>query len=351
MSKATPSYRKHKVSGQAVVTINGKDHYLGPHGTKASKLEYDRLIAEWLGNGRNVPFADKHAELTVAEVMAAYLRWAKAYYRQSSEPQNIVYAFRPLKELYSRTSAVAFGPLALKAVRQRMIADGICRTEINKRIGRRIKRAFRWAVENELLPPSVFHGLQAVRGLTRGPSDARESSPVKPVPEALVDAIEHFVMPQVWAIIQLQRVTGMRPGEVTIMRTCDIDTSGKIWLYAPPRHKTGYHGHRRQIYLGPRAQAILVPWLKMELDAFLFSPREAMEVWRAERTRSRRTPLSCGNRVGTNRQRNPASISWPAIIPTPTNSRFTFWPPSPNTKPNKSASGRKQPCPPQSVAA
>src|SRR6478609_8109142 len=47
-----PSYCKHRASGQAVVTLCGQDFYLGPHGTKASKLEYDRLIAEWLARGR-----------------------------------------------------------------------------------------------------------------------------------------------------------------------------------------------------------------------------------------------------------------------------------------------------------
>jgi hypothetical protein len=44
--QALPKYRKHKASGQAVVTLNGVEHYLGPHGTKASKTRYDRLIAE-----------------------------------------------------------------------------------------------------------------------------------------------------------------------------------------------------------------------------------------------------------------------------------------------------------------
>ena len=46
-----PKYRKHKPSGQAVVTLDGHDFYLGPHGTKASHLEYDRLIGEWIQNG------------------------------------------------------------------------------------------------------------------------------------------------------------------------------------------------------------------------------------------------------------------------------------------------------------
>ncbi len=49
-----PKYRKHRTSGQAVVTIAGKDHYLGPHGTKASRMLYDRLVAEYLSAGRHV---------------------------------------------------------------------------------------------------------------------------------------------------------------------------------------------------------------------------------------------------------------------------------------------------------
>jgi hypothetical protein len=46
--KALPSYRKHRSSGQAVVTLNGRDIYLGTHGTQASRIEYDRLTGEWL---------------------------------------------------------------------------------------------------------------------------------------------------------------------------------------------------------------------------------------------------------------------------------------------------------------
>jgi hypothetical protein len=44
---AAPKYRKHNASGQAIVTIQGKDHYLGPYGAAASKREHDRLVAEW----------------------------------------------------------------------------------------------------------------------------------------------------------------------------------------------------------------------------------------------------------------------------------------------------------------
>jgi hypothetical protein len=50
-------YRKHRASGQAVVSINGRELYLGPHGAKAGKLAYGRAIAEWLASRRWAPVA------------------------------------------------------------------------------------------------------------------------------------------------------------------------------------------------------------------------------------------------------------------------------------------------------
>jgi integrase len=303
-----PAYRKHKSSGQAVVTLNGRDHYLGPHGSAASRKEYDRLVGEWVSNGRTSPQVADDA--TIVEVLLAYLRFAKKYYGDSGEYENMIYALKPLRAAYGKLPAAEFSPLKLKAIQEKLIdatekVDGVskrllCRNEINKRIGR-IKRFFAWGVENELVPPHVLHGLRAVRGLARGRSEARESAPVKPVPEAFVDAIESNVSPQIWAMVQLQRFTGCRPGEVVGMRTCDIDTSGKVWIHAPKEHKNTWRGHERRIYLGPRAQKILKPWLRTDLRAPLFQPREA-EAWHRERrNKARKTPATCGNRIGTNR--------------------------------------------------
>ena len=181
-------------------------------------------------------------------------------------------SFRLLRELYGHTLASEFGPLALKTVRQAMIDAKLSRTEINRRVGR-IVRAVKWAVENERVAASVHHGLKAVAGLKKGRTEAKELDPVKPVPEAHVEAVRPFVARQVWAMIELQRLTGMRPGEVCQMRTCDIDVAGKVWSYVPPRHKTEHHGRKREIPIGPRAQAILRPWLKSDPTAYLFSPR------------------------------------------------------------------------------
>ena len=78
-SSRVPSYRRHKPTNQAVVTINGQDIYLGKWNTAASKAEYDRLIAEFLANGRRL---QSDADRTVVEVLNAYRKFAENYYRK-----------------------------------------------------------------------------------------------------------------------------------------------------------------------------------------------------------------------------------------------------------------------------
>jgi integrase len=92
-------------------------------------------------------------------------------------------------------------------------------------------------------------------------------------------------------MVQLQRLAGMRPGEVVLMRTCDVDRGGEVWFYTPGTHKTAHHGRSRRIALGPRAQEILKSWLRPDPEEFLFAPREAMAEFRAEQRRRRTTPL------------------------------------------------------------
>jgi integrase len=289
--------------------LNGRDFYLGRYGSPESRAEYDRLIAEWLSNGRTLPVAAAGAgsDLTINELLLAYLKFAETYYvkngKPTKEPVNIGLALRPLRKLYGHTLARDFGPLKLKTVRQAMIDAGNCRNEVNKRT-RTTVRVFKWAVENEMIPPSIHHGLKAVSGLRQGQANVRESKPVKPVPEAFVDAIRPHVSRQVWAMIQLQLLTGMRPGEVCIMRTCDLDASGRVWIYTPGTHKTEHHGRERKIYIGPNAQAILRPWLRTDLSGYLFSPREAMEEYRTELRRNRKTPMTPSQGART-RKRKP----------------------------------------------
>jgi integrase len=198
---------------------------------------------------------------------------------------------RPLKAHYGHTIAREFGPLALRAVREKMIADGLAQTNINGRIAI-IRRLFKWAVSMEMTPPSVWEGLRSVQGLQAGRSAARESEPVASVPVADVEAVLPFLRPPIRAMVKLQRLTGMRSGEVLSMRLGEIDTSGSIWYSSPGSHKTAYRGKARTICLGPQAQLVLKPFLNgLSADDFICSPERDQRDRTAERRAKRGTPL------------------------------------------------------------
>jgi integrase len=304
-SNHLPKLTHHKASGQGVVRLNGKDVYCGPYGTAECKARYLRAIADWEANGRR-PAPPSNPEpppgsndLTVNELLLAYRQFAASYYVKdgvpTTEQRNIKLSIRPLREMFGHVVVAEFSPPQLKAVRQAFIDADLCRNEVNKRT-RRIIRLFGWGVEEGLVPAAVHWALKAVRGLKKGRSGVRESRPVKPVADEVVDATLPHLSPQVRAMVELQRLTGMRPQEVCGLRTCDIDTTGPVWIYAPDRHKTQHHGKERRVRIGPRAQAILKPWLRAEPTAFLFSPKEAMEQKWAEMRRNRKTPVQPSQR-------------------------------------------------------
>jgi len=294
-----PSYRKHKQSGQAVVTLpdgrgHRKDILLGRYGTKESRMEYARVIAEWEASGRSMPESSLTPDLTVHELMIAYWRFAEGYYRKNGEPTKQLYRVKmslsPVKTIYGHTPAKDFGPLALKAVREWMIAQGWTRGFVNSCVGC-IKRMFKWAVENELVPPWHYHGLQAVAGLKKGRTEAKETQPIRPVDVADVFKTLPFLTRAVRAMVQVQYHAAMRPCEVVIMRPCDIDHSKKEWEYRPASHKTEHHGKERLIRLGPKAQAVLQSFLERDSGAYLFSPREMMLEFRAWQRSVRKTKV------------------------------------------------------------
>jgi hypothetical protein len=77
LRRSLPTYRKHRASGQAIVTLSGQDFYLGSHGTKTSHLEYDRLVAEWLARGRRpLDNTGERLEISNVELIVAYKRFA-----------------------------------------------------------------------------------------------------------------------------------------------------------------------------------------------------------------------------------------------------------------------------------
>ncbi len=81
-----------------------------------------------------------------------------------------------------------------------------------------------------------------------------------------------------------------------------------VWEYRSFRHKNLHREQDRVVYIGPKAQVILRPYLLQPADRFCFSPVEAEAARRAELSAARVTRLSCGNRPGTNKKPRPKRV-------------------------------------------
>ena len=290
-------------SGQSVVKLSGRAFYLGPHGTKAAKAEYDRIVGEWIANGRCWPAEPQAEPLTLAECVVLYAKHVLDYFGPSRQSASVIEALRPL-EPHLDSDAAAFGPLKLKALRQTLIESGLSRSTINGKIGK-IKKFFKWLVSEQLVPSSVIEGLKCVEGLRFGHSKAKETEPVGPVPDKMIEATLPHLNAVAADMVRLQLLTGCRSGELVILRPCDLDTTGKVWIYTPAKHKTQHRGKVRVIAVGPKAQDILRPYLLRDKETPCFSPAESEKKRREQLHEGRVTPLHHGNRPGTNRKRRP----------------------------------------------
>jgi integrase len=308
----TPKYRLHRGSGQALVQIDGKRIYLGKYGSEQSQERYQRIVAEWLSSKSRScrPRLDlNNSPITVSELLLSFWKYAKERYikagKPTSEQRSFRTALRPVRELYGKELVTDFGPLALIACRQKLIEAGVCRKRINQHVTR-IRQTFKWGVARELVPESVWRALCAVEGLKIG--EAPETEPIKPVPEDHIMAIQPHVTPQIWTMVNFQLWTACRPGEACLIRAIDIKMQGKVWEYRPHSHKGEHHNKERIVYLGPHAQEVIKPWLKPELQAYLFSPRDARRWYQTQRAKNRKTPKSpsqCNRRPKPNPRRAP----------------------------------------------
>jgi len=208
--------RLHSGTGHARVRINGTEHWLGRFGSPEAQAAYDRLLAEYLSNGRQIapkpepqvavpllppPEMEQASppievqpvpvtnELTVAEVCVLFMDHAKTYYRLSDGRLSISYdgmlqAVNALRQ-FGKLPASAFGPRCLRKVMERLV-DGPTksgkprpRKSVN-RVLKRIRGLFKWAASMELVPASSWHGLHTVEPLRKGRTTAPELRPSRP---------------------------------------------------------------------------------------------------------------------------------------------------------------------------
>ena len=275
-----PTYHKH-VKGQGFSRYRGKTYWFGKYGTDESRRRYKRFleqieVAEDVADSAPLTAVDS---LTVAELACAYLQFAQRYYvnkhgEPTKEQVGVTAAVDMADAAFGVELACKVGPRIFTAFQERLIDDGHSRSYINKVVGR-VKRMFKWACQQEILPGEVYHRLACVTGLRFGRTRAPEAEEVTPVPDDVVQATLPWLSPIVRAMVQVQRLTGMRPSETCIMRPCDIDRGGVIWLYRPTQHKNAWRDIERIVPIPIAAQGVLQPFLDRNHEAYLFSPRDA----------------------------------------------------------------------------
>lgn len=308
LTERLPRIRKHP-NGQAIVSVDGEIYYLGKFGSKVSKVKYDRLMAEWLAGNRTLPpkQPQKSASekcpaggtITVDDVLLRFVRHAKATFKKNGEHTEefgrVKRIARTVSDLYGDLPAEKFGPVALRAVQQRLVEKGWARKTVNDHV-QRIVRAFKHAASWEMIPGSVVQNLKTVEGLRKGRTEAHDNAPVQPVAMDIVEKTLPHLPTIVADMVRLQLLTGMRPTEVCILRPCDVNRTNDVWIYVPYTHKTEHHEKQRRVYLGPQAQEVLSRYLLRPAESYCFDPRESRKAYHDRR--ERKTPLNQGNRKG-----------------------------------------------------
>jgi integrase len=216
---------------------------------------------------------------TVAALLGAHAVYAAAHYRRPSgtptgEAENMADAAGHLQRVAGEVPVADLTAAHLKAARADMLASGLSRPTINARMAR-LRRVLRWGVGEGMVPPATLTVAECIPPLRAGAEGVREPRTRRPVTEEAVAKVLPLLPPPVAALVRVQLLTGARPGELFTMRPCDVATSGAVWVYVPQTHKTAHRGRRREIRLGPLAQAAIAPLLNRPVASPVFSPRDA----------------------------------------------------------------------------
>ncbi|MCC7388306.1 MAG: site-specific integrase [Phycisphaerales bacterium] len=334
-----PAYRLRAGYTQAIVTLTDsatgkrRDYWLGEYGSPESRELYYRLLADYESLGRRLPDRpgppagpQRNADApTVNHLVREY--WRRVAKRYLPKRHNAIRAtLRLLRRLDGATPLGDYGPRRLRLLQEAMVAGDASadpprrpwsRSTVNDRV-RIVVAVFRWGAAQEMLPAAVAQALAMVEPLKRGRTRAAERRPVRPAPGFLVEAtLPHLATP-VRAMVELQLLTGARPGEIVGLRGSDLerDEPSGLLVARLDEHKTAHLGRERTLYFGPEAERVLRPFLgRRPPDRPLFSPADAEAERLERRRRERRTPEGYGNGPGTNRRAAPARAPGEAYTP------------------------------------
>lgn len=326
MGRPSPDYipQMRKTKGKfARVTLNGKEHRLGPWGSDEAREKYDLLIQTWLGSGRDLGASRVTSITSVADLADAYLAWCgKTFQKAGSLTSTYSTTERALSLLYSSGQSLChrqeFGPKHLSEFRKWLAINGVTyvskrRTEDGKPAVGKLTRGtinryvqvvvamFKWAVSEQLVSEVSYLALKTLpptrrrRPIPGAGVVVREHIPVHGVSKEIIDRTCKHLSPTVAAMVRLQLASGMRPNEVCGLRgrfLKSTDTKGVMAYSVPFEHsKLDHMEIDRVVYLGPKAMKIIKPLLLDDPDQYIFSPRRVRLAQDAERRRNRTLPM------------------------------------------------------------
>lgn len=317
-----PLLRHHRPTGLAVVTLTSpfgrrRDYYCGPFGSEEAAQKYQRLLASWLGNARNLPTQDlkivSEIALTLDDLAARFTEWATGYYRRAdgtptTEADACKRAVDTLTAKYGSMHPAELSPNKLRELRDEMTlrtyglrkddegreiagsAKRLTRGYINATI-RRIRQMIRWAESRELVPAATYHRLATVEYLRPGRSAAREGDGLTIVADSVIDATLQHLPKAVAGIVQVMRHTACRCGEAVQICTASVDRTKAIWRFKPEQHKNRHRGKARVVYIDAPLQEILRSYVQLDPRRPWFRPSDAYREFLETRRANRKTKL------------------------------------------------------------
>lgn len=267
-----PSYLRHKRTNKGRARWKGKTLDLpGEYGSPESIAAYQHVLANFKSTGMLRLDTDS---MSVKEAIDIFVRWFDSEYESPGERRNIRIGLRQLGELYGSLPISEFRAMDLMNLRQVWIDKGLSRTTVVK-YHHYTLRCFRHAVVIESYDAAAMKRLENVPTIKKAQGKAKEPVKIVPVDQKFVDKILPYLGVRLRAMVQVQRLAGMRPEEVCNMTWGQIDTSEDVWWYQPVRHKKKEAGRIRDIGLGPKAQAILEAYKGRGPDRAIFSATDA----------------------------------------------------------------------------
>jgi len=278
-----PKHTRHS-SGQGRVVLSGETHYTGAWGPLEEpcaecKARYDELIGKWFVAGKR-PLGLNEKGDTIGGLSRKYQAYGVARFRKRGEmtthARRILRVCNMVRMVHERTLVTEFRPKDFKGLRAAWVATRSRKT-VNS-YAEVVVDMIRWGVAEDLVHPDILARLRAVDPLTK--FDVGKPDPPRKLsvsPEELAWAVERIPKPAC-DILRLLDATGMRPGEACAMNLRDLDRSGECWVYrvTADYNKTEHHDRPRVVFLGPKAQSILEPYVERaerSSHGWIFTPR------------------------------------------------------------------------------